>query len=204
MGLGGGYYSYSTSQTTRQPPENYQSWFGLGGCWYGGLVDNDNKPTWSTAGSGGTAGKGGEVTYKSAGNIHAYNGDMITEESYDYSKSYSVPDMYNTDTNNTIVSPVEVFKSSPPKKIIPAVIFMQNGTRRKVYDNLCYMPEDRKKKYNVDGDISDDKIKNKSTNGAVQCVQIIEEDLKKTHSKQGIGSGAGYIELDNGTFSPIE
>ena len=65
------------------------------------------------------------------------------------------------------------------------------------------MPEERKIKYGVNGEISEDKIKNKSKDGSVKNVRIIDEDLKVVHSRQGIGSGAGYIELSNGTFEKI-
>ena len=66
------------------------------------------------------------------------------------------------------------------------------------------MPEKRKTKYGVNGDISLERIKNTSSSGNVKCVRIIEEDINVPYSKQGIGSGAGYIELSNGTFEMIK
>ena len=162
---------------------------------------------WSTAGSGGIAGKGGIVKYSPTSTISAYNGNRITEDGFDYNKTCYEYDKDGKLLDGTSGSPVYAqvisFINDTSKKIIPAKIFIQDGIRRAVYDNLCYMPEERKEQYGVNSEIPKEKIKNISKNGKIQCVEIIEEDTKVIHSQQGIGSGAGYIELDNGTFEKI-
>ena len=164
---------------------------------------------WSTAGSGGTAGQGGIIKYSSTSLIYAYNGNRITEDDFDYSKPYYDYDRdgnYLDETNGkeTKIAEVIEFKNESNKKIIPARIFIQDGVRRAVYDNLCYMSEERKKQYGISDDISEEKIKNTSKNGIVKCVEIVEEKTNITYSKQGIGSGAGYIEISNVIFELIE
>ena len=136
--------------------------------------------------------KVGDIKYSSNSNIIAYNGNRITEDNFDYDGTYYEYDENGNLLDGTSGSPVQVqaisFINDTSKKIIPAKIFIQDGIRRAVYDNLCYMSEERKKQYGVDGDISQEKIKNTSKSGAVKCVRIIEENTNMTHSKQGIGS----------------
>ena len=166
-------------------------------------MDSSVRLYWSTAGSGGTAGKGGIVKYSQEGKINSYNGNRITEDNFDYE---TICYEYDKDGNlldgtNGISEEASVvsYENDINRKIIPTKIFIQDGIRRAVYDNLCYMPEKRKTKYGVNGDISLERIKNTSSSGNVKCVRIIEE-VNVPYSKQGIGSGAGYIELSNGTF----
>lgn len=173
---------------------------GEGGCW----LDRN----WSTAGSGGIAGQGGIIKYSSTSIISAYNGNRITEDDFDYSKTY-----YDYDNNGNYldgtggkdrkIAEVIEFKNESNKKIIPAKIFIQDGIRRAVYDNHCYMSEARKKQNGVDGEIPANKIKNVSKGNTLKNVRIIDEKLDMPYSKQGIGSGAGYIEISNGTFEQI-
>ncbi len=193
LGIGGGYYSFFKALGQG----DYESWFGEGGCHYALF--------WSTAGSGGTAGQGGIVKYSLAAEINSYNGNMITEDEFDYDTPYYEYDkdgkyLDGTSERETKVASVVTFINNPSKKIIPAKIFIQDGIRRAVYDNLCYMSEERKQKYGVSGEIPADKIKNSSQDGKIQNVRIIDEELNVTHSQQGIGSGAGYIEVSNGTY----
>ena len=205
MGPGGGYYSYGTTLSTEWSG-NYEGWFGLGGCW-SGYVGREEK-WWSTAGSGGVAGQGGTIEYSPTSKIYSYNGNRITEDNFNYNETYFEYDkdgsyLDGNDGRDRVVAKVIKLKNDPSKKIIPTKIFLQEGTKRKVYDNLCYMSEERKKQYGVNGDVPSEKIKNASIGNYVQCVQIIAEELNVTHSRQGIGSGAGYIEVSNGTFEQI-
>ena len=206
IGAGGGYYSFFESYS-RAPYDSYIGYFGLGGCWYGDEYGFGGS--WSTAGSGGTAGQGGTIEYSPTSEINSYNGNMITEDDFNYSNTYYEYDedgnyLDGTDGKDTKVANVVEFKNDSSKKIIPAKIFIQDGIKRDVYDNLCYMSEERKKQYGVDGVIPMEKIKNTSKNGAVQCVRIVDKELNVTHSRQGIGSGAGYIEVSNGTFNVVD
>ena len=163
---------------------------------------------WSTPGSGGTAGQGGMIEYSSTSKIYSYNGNRITEDNFDYSKiSYEYDkdgNLLDGSSGEKTIANVITQKNDESKRIIPAKIFIQDGIRRAVYDNLCYMSDERKKEYGVDGDIPLEKIKNVSKNGGtVKNVQIIEENTSMPFYQQGIGSGAGYIEVSNGTFEPI-
>ena len=148
----------------------------------------------STAGSGGTAGQGGIIKYSATSKIYAYNGNRITEddfnyeqECYEYDKDGNLLD--GTSTGGKVVVNVVKFINDDSKKIIPAKIFIQDGIRRAVYDNLCYMSDERKKQYDVDGEIPNNKIKNVSSRTAdIKNVCIIDEKLDMPHSQQGIGS----------------
>ncbi len=208
IGPGGGYYSYDS---TVQPDGSiFDGWFGLGGCWSGWPSFRDQKLalSWSTAGSGGIAGEGGIIKYSKTSEINSYNGNRITGDVFDYSQV-----CYEYDKNGNLLdgssgkikqeAKMISFINDNNKKIIPAKIFLQDGIRRAVYDNYCYMSEERKIKYGV-ADESKLVVRDTSQNGAVKNVQIIEEKENIIHSHQGIGSGAGYIELDNGTFELIE
>lgn len=181
IGIGGGYYTYSTAKSTRDG--DYESWFGEGGCWYMG---------WSTAGSGGIAGKGGKIMKSEGSEIHAYNGDRITNGKYDQ-KYYE----YDKDGNETTEELQIVKREGDGKEFYPAKIFAQSGVRRAVYDNDIYITDARKAEFPITQTI----IKNKTTN--VKNIQILPE-ANISFYFQGIGSGAGYIELSNGEFGSIE
>ena len=205
VGCGGGYYDFGASLS--EVIGNYESWFGLGGCW---TVTTDifNRNFWSTAGSGGTAGQGGVVKYSLTSKINSYNGNMITEDDFNYNETYYEYDkdgnyLDGSDGKDTKIANVIELKNESNKKIIPARIFIQDGIKRAVYDNLCYMSEERREKYKVNTLDENLEIKNSSKYGDIKCVKIVKEDNKITYSRQGIGSGAGYIELDNGSYEVI-
>ena len=202
---GGGYYSFGVGHSSTEL--EYESWFGEGGCWskYTGILAD----YWSTAGSGGTAGRGGIIKHSLTSIIEAYNGNRITENDFDYSNTCYEYDkdgklLDGSSGREAQVANVITFVNDDSKKIIPAKIFIQDGIRRAVYDNLCYMSEERKEKYGVNKPDEQLIIKNQSPSGKVKNVQIISEDTNITHFSQGIGSGAGYIELDNGAFEVID
>ena len=203
-GAGGGYFSYG--KTLNSVTSDYESWFGLGGCWTNHKESLGTlAKSWSTAGSGGTAGQGGIVRCSTASEIHAFNGNRITEDDFNYDDvSYEYDEdgtLLDGTTEDAVVARVVKFINDDSKKIIPTKIFIQDGIRRAVYDNLCYMSDARKEQYGVDGEISESKIKNQTTNGVVKCVRIVDRNENIPHSQQGIGSGAGYIELSNGTYT---
>ena len=198
-GAGGAYYSYVSRNDF--PVRDIDSWFGLGACW----CDTQYA---ATAGSGGTAGQGGIIKYSSASVINAYNGNRITEDDFNYNEVYYEYDkdgnyLDGSDGKDTKIANAIEFKNESNKKIIPARIFIQDGTRRAVYDNLRYMSDERKNLYNVNLPDNQLVIKDESSNKLVKLVEIIKENNSMAHSHQGIGSGAGYIEISNGTFEQI-
>lgn len=188
----GGYYSYGKIIGTDSVV--YNGWFGMGGCY---------RKDWSTAGSGGVAGQGGIIEYSSTSEIYSYNGNRITKDDFDYGETYYEYDkdgnyLDGTNGNNEDIAEVVELKNEPNKKIIPAKIFIQDGFKRKVYDKLQYMSNERKEKFGInEANIEE---RNIATYGTTTIIEIISEDNNVTHSQQGIGSGAGYIELSNGTF----
>lgn len=184
IGIGGGYYTYSSAQSTAK--NAYESWFGEGGCWY---------RLWSSAGNGGIAGKGGTIRISESALIEAYNGDCITNN--DYTTIYYE---YDKDGNKTTIVKNAIDVMNENKQIIPSKIFAQEGIRRAVYSNVCYLSEDKKSLYPL---VSREIIKNQSSDGTVKNIMILEEQNISAYG-QGIGSGAGYIELSNGTYTVDE
>ncbi len=191
IGVGGGYYTYGRASC--QMSGVYESWFGEGGCWYGTRFSDNGS--WSTAGSGGVAGEGGIIKYSSISEIKSYNGNRITEDNYNYDEICYEYDkdgnLLGENSEGKTRANVVTFENDKSKKIIPAKIFIQDGIRRAVYDNLCYMSEERKIQYGVNGNILDAKIKNMSINGFTKNVRIMDEDLDILCFSQGIGSRCG-------------
>ena len=182
----GGYYSYCTVKWL-SINEEYEGWFGEGGAYVRGIR--------SSAGDGGIAGSGGTIKYSKNAEIYAYNGDRITTGDHD-----SIYYEYNKDGNLSDVQAKPVTFINGKKTIIPAKIFAQDGIRREVYNIAEYMPEEDKIKYGV----TDDSYYKNTSGGEwdVRNVRILEEITIDSYG-QGIGSGAGYIEISNGTFNEI-
>lgn len=210
IGIGGGYYTINGRGDSAHG--SYIGWFGLGGCWWR-IENNAGKAgLWSTAGSGGTAGQGGIVTFSNNSQIFAFNGNRITND--DYETKYKD---YDKDGNEIPGSSLNVLEkdsfeidevtgkiSIVKKKFIPAKIFIQDGIKRAVYDNFEYMGKERKIKYGVDKSLNELIVKNSTQSEQLHCILIVPEEQNVEHSKQGIGSGAGYIEVSNGTFNVVE
>ena len=72
IGSSGGYYSKGSARSN-----GLVAYFNQGGMWFG-------NSEWyrDFSGSGGTAGAGGQIYYKSLDKINAYNGDRITNKDY--------------------------------------------------------------------------------------------------------------------------
>jgi len=168
-GQGGGYYTYGDLN-------GKNGWFGLGGLWCGGKFN-------SMAGSGGIAGVGGNVIVSSNAKIFAYNGDRVTNG--DYNTKY-----YQYNKNGELTSIEAIVMSKPNnKKFIPALIFIQDGIKRAVYNYPIHMSNGWILKFGIERNTDYNKV------------LILAEDTGIEHFSQGIGSGAGYIELSNGTYT---
>lgn len=138
--------------------------------------------------------------------IYSYNGNRITEDGFDYDEPYYEYDkdgnlLDGTHGDTTKIAEVVEFKNKPNRKMIPAKIFIQDGVKRKVCDRLQYMGDERKEKFGVNEstitEITEDVY------GIITIIRIISEENGVAHSRQGIGSGAGYIEVSNGIFEKI-
>ena len=124
------------------------------------------------SGSGGYAGSGGIIICSELSKINSYNGDRITNGKYD--EIYYEYDKDGMITENVL----RVLEKMNGEKFIPAFIFAQAGISRKVYY----------------GNWSSAKTLNDLRN------ILFKEEYKINSYVQGIGSGAGYIELSNGTY----
>ena len=234
-------------------------------------TNKDGTGEASNAGDGGIGGKGGIVTVSQNAKVYAYNGNMITDDAWDYNtKVYEYDkdgvrlDGSSKDLPTKEIKPVEIVD----KTIVPSVIYAQDGILRKVYKCATFWdlkgsgifwgndtdyPDQFafKSAYeyyqNLFGDTLYDGedeegnpygvrtytvcpkggINFATINGVLSerydrsnlmiRDEIIEEydasDPEKVytlltgyenpdnHSRQGVGSGAGYIELGNGTYT---
>ncbi len=153
----------------------------------GSRVGNGASHGRDCAGDGGIAGKGGTVSVSNNCKIFAFNGNKFTDDQ-DYK-----------DGENQLE------------------IFAQHGVLREVYKYTSWWGV--KENYNseffselmgesVVPNISDIKApvdlsgcKNVLIRNETTCSVLSEYVNSKTNNSFGIGSGAGYIELSNGTFT---
>jgi hypothetical protein len=159
---------------------------GQGGtrCTYSG--DNDWYRT--GGGDGGIAGKGGRIFSSNNATIYAYNGNECTLDSED--ENY-----YNT----------------------PLTIYAQNGVLRNIYKYNFRWNVETERSYSffyslfgntINTGVDTVTIATESRDTVVNVLVRAEQIINKTNyinpntgSEQGIGSGAGYIELSNGTYT---
>ena len=178
-GAGGGYYSKGSNKS------GIQAYFNQGGMW---CAPNEQYCI-DYAGSGGIAGAGGNISYFDLSKIHAYNGDMVTEDSHS-----GVYYEYDIDGNQKSVITTRITKQNGVT-IIPAIIYAQNGTAREVYKSNQHMSQSECNTYGATLYLKQNEPQN---------VKIIpRRDIEKTIYGQGIGSGAGYIESSNGTLKQL-
>lgn len=157
---------------------------------------NDNKGWYTNhSGSGGEAGKGGNIYYSDNCLIYAYNGNMITNGDYsstyyDYSKDGII--------SGNLLNIVTKFNGD---KFIPCKIFAQSGVIRATYTTNCA-------EYSL-SKVAEGLEKPEVANSydTVVCVKATEEKIINVTNysngymlNQGIGSGAGYLEKENGIF----
>ena len=170
---GGGYFSCGYGRVNTNLGFAAIGGQGSGACHW---VNNTTKVWWNDhAGSGGTGGAGGNVTVSDEAEVYAYNGDMITEGTHDGIYAY---DEFGNKTAKRLEKVIKPNK----QEIVPCPIFAQAGIRRDVY------------------------IANFST---AENYKDLRNDLDTTYITvmtptsygYGIGSGAGYRESGNGTYS---
>lgn len=148
----------------------------LGG---GGGINNFNDWKYTVAGDGGIAGKGGDVRVSKNAIINAFNGNKCTLSKSDTEYFYE-----------------------------PVNIYAQEGKLLKIVKSLAtwYWVSDMNEKWSeilgITVDLSAD------TNQYISLGTLREEGscsiLKNDKGEaigQGIGSGAGYIEISNGTYT---
>jgi len=126
IGSSGGYYSKGSARSN-----GLVAYFNQGGMWFG-------NSEWyrDFSGSGGTAGAGGQIYYKSLDKINAYNGDRITNK--DYTTIY-----YEYNPEGTLTKEIaKVVQKQNGEKFIPAKIFAQAGTIRATYHTNQHMSQE--------------------------------------------------------------
>lgn len=140
------------------------------------------------AGDGGTAGKGGTVKISSTCKVYAYNGNRYTDGT-SYRDGLNQCPIYlqsGISTAKYVVKTYSTHDSSPHRTygLTNGITLDQVSSLNKNKEKLSY--------------------KNPAYETAKTTDKIItmNEVLKNINMEsQGIGSGAGYIELSNGSFS---
>ena len=172
---GGGYFSCGYGRVNTNLGFAAIGGQGSGACHW---VNNTTKVWWNDhAGSGGTGGAGGNVTVSDKAEVYAYNGDMITEGTHDGIYAY------DKDGNKTAERLEKVIKPNN-QEIVPCQIFAQAGIKRDVYiSNFSTAANYKELKNEIDNNYKNNTI------------------MTPTSYGYGIGSGAGYRESGNGTYS---
>lgn len=167
-----------------------------------------NRWTKFVSGDGGAAGKGGNVKVSQNARIIAYNGDQITNGDYTSTYKYNVNFITNKIQNysgsetvktNEKLEPINTTNVLSRTKIIPTIIIAQNGICRETYHTDAN--DEDKKLIKITPYV---KIAGNSyfTNYlATEAKKIATTGYKNGYMEnQGIGSGAGYLEENNGTY----
>ena len=170
---GGGYFSCGYGRVNTNLGFAAIGGQGSGACHW---VNNTTKVWWNDhAGSGGTGGAGGNVTVSSKAKVYAYNGDMITEGTHDGIYAY---DQHGNKTSEKLE---KVIKPNN-QEIVPCQIFAQAGIKRDVYiSNFSTAANYKELKNEIDNNY--------------------KTVIRATSYGYGIGSGAGYRESENGTYT---
>lgn len=175
----------------------------------GGVFYNNNG--YFPSGSGGKAGNGGNVKVSSTAKVYAYNGDRITND------DYTTP-IYDYDKDGNVLSTTcyVLTKYGTEQKTSPIKIFAQSGILRNVY----YTNLDWGRKpttgydyfYSIFGNQIEASVKNiiRPTNYDEVGNYLIRAERNvgttgyinpETQDCYGVGSGAGYMEVSNGTYT---
>ena len=162
------------------------------------------------SGSGGIAGSGGMVSVSPNSSVNAFNGDRITNDDY----ISRIPD-FDKDGNDIGTNSYVLTKYGTSDKTSPLKIFAQSGILRDVYyTNLCWGVKPRTGYDYFSGMLGDQleestkDVKAATTYDEIECHLIRKEktigetgyENPETRDCYGIGSGAGYIEVSNGTY----
>lgn len=193
-GTGASYYTPGDDSTNTNSRIMIPAVGGQGGIDYG----------WFVGGSGGVAGKGGKIRVSSNSIIYAFNGDRITNKDYTA-----------TNVNYDASGKLSNGKTDGNGNFIEAKIYAQEGLLRDVYCITAKWGEKPKHNYtyfrsifgdtcSITGDFinptaHDENYKNVNVRQAINITPLSYNN-PITDNCQGIGSGAGYIEISNGTY----
>ncbi len=203
---GGSYFCAGRFDATES--HNIYHFIGGGGC----AEDHCFR---DSGGDGGLAGKGGKIIVEETATVYAFNGNRITDDKFDYDKTI-VKDI--SDTGEILQTTQDVLMKQDGTKFIETKIYAQNGILRPVYKNNSWWGV--KENYNYEyflklfkTDLVSDVKNIVICNGTLETRKyyLIRDRKEDTNLKTsyinpltgdcyGIGSGAGYIELSNGTY----
>ena len=178
---GGGYYASGTwylyTDKTNIGDSNTNV---LGGCSLMYHQSFGHEPGW-----GGTAGKGGTIKVSEVAKVYAFNGNLYTDgTSYDSGINQAL--IYLQDGKNIAKYKITVPRSDgnfTAEKVSALTTVEKSG-----YVNTLY---------NIDNKYILKKIENINIMLGLTGNPLSNVDM----STQGIGSGAGYIEVSNGTYT---
>lgn len=170
-GVGGGYFKAGNDSIG---PDAMVYSGVIGG---GGAYNNFEGWSYTNSGDGGVAGKGGTIRVSSNSKIYAFNGNRYTDGT-----------AYNDGANQ-------------------CPIYAQNGELLAIRVSLGWWTNEKNEYYSkiLGRTINYSKTRDDGTKMIVylrdkESCQKLSYTNSKNGSNQGIGSGAGYIELDNGTY----
>ena len=195
-GCGGSYYNSGFINCIGDACYNSESTLKMVCSMIGGQGSVYSGSNWTifSAGSGGQGGQGGNIEVSSLATIMAYNGDANTTGDHSqlipainvslttlsgYSKRSSI-------TTQSATSNLENVDIPNKGTITPAYIVAQSGICRETY----YV--------NQEGNTYDSSVQIATYYNAINCLSTEAKNV--TCYKQGIGSGAGYLEVSNGSY----
>jgi len=193
---GGGYFQGQEGYDLNNIKLQESCLGGMGGtAWYRG----------HRAGDGGTAGKGGNIKVSNNAEIYAFNGNIYTDGT-DYQNGINQCPIYLQSGIKTAKYDVESYGThkygSDVNKFTDKYLLSNNITLVKTSDqSIASQTEYVNTIYSNNPTYIANKILNINTKlGITTNTLLTNVDM----SKQGIGSGAGYIELSNGTYTVDE
>ena len=152
----------------------------LGGAYnQGSRIENNHY-----SGNGGAAGIGGIIKASNESNIYAFNGNLYTDDTN-----------YNNGINQCpIYAQIGIYPAKYIFKTPTSSSFsMTLSEAQKSLPTINYI----NKIYTIDSNYSLNKVMNINSKIGIETNELlIDVDM----SKQGVGSGAGYIEVSNGKY----
>ena len=158
-----------------------------GGCAYGDESQHTQSPYCDiynpdfdnhNSGYGGAGGSGGTISVSRNATIYAYNGNIYTD---------GTP--YNDGANQCFIY------AQSGKTVSTVILPPGNGCRPIEGYSIQFVPE---KNINVSGYVNP-KFQTGSTTKTFALSETVS--ITKDMRNQGVGSGAGYIEVSNGTYN---
>lgn len=138
------------------------------------------------AGSGGTAGKGGTISKSENSKVYAFNGNLYTDGT-----------AYNNGINQCpIYAQLGIVVEKYGYEKFGGHVIDSAFQMRKISDSSKMVKSGYSNDLYNEGNFKDNKIRNFNSILGIDNKYLSNVDM----SKLGVGSGAGYIEVSNGTY----